>query len=306
MATPVQVEDSRGKRIEEIELLDLFPADEGTIDQIFGRVGNGKTYAATADILRRLRRGEVVYCNWEIDFPGYDQRQSLLYTFLGVLGFKREFYNFSKENLRKIELDEQFIEHFELLTDCAVYLDEGHVIFDSYEHAKFSLRKRKAILHTRHFNRTIVIISQRPTAVHVSARANVNRFFKVEKILSLPSFIQRRIPFPIILFRKTEYQDMVNETVDEEQPLSTRFYWGSTRVLRAYNSKYLRGGVPVSQKVHFEAYRASYGDRLALFIHSLARMVPQLSLPAGFSRRLAYHFPTVSFIVNTIKVNFKR
>ena len=276
MSTPIKV----GKRVEEIELLDLFPAEEGTIDQYYGRVGNGKTYNATADIIADLRRGEVVYANWRVNVEDFDQRDQLRWILLGLLGIKRRFYRFKKENLHFIEIDDDFMDKFEQLTDCKVYLDEGHVIFDSYQHAKFSLRKRKAILHTRHFNRSIIIISQRPTAVHVSARANVNRFFKCERLLK----------WPVLIFRKTQYQDMKDETVDEEaKPISRRWYFASKKVLNAYNSKYLRGGIPRSQRVFFEAYDLNFSERFwALSLYFRARL-PWLKPrePAPVSPKLA-------------------
>lgn len=248
--------DDVGRKVGDIELLDLFPSEEGSIDQIYGRIGNGKTYAATADILRDLERGLVVYANWEIDFNGFDQRESLPWIILGLFGFKRRFYRFRKENLHKIGIDEDFIDKFSQLTDCKIYLDEGHVIFDSYQMAKISMKKRNAVLHTRHFNRSIVIVSQRPTAVHVSARANVNRFYKCERLLR----------WPFLIFRKTEFQDMTNETVDETKVVSRRVYLARKKILRAYNTKYLRGGIPKSQEVHFDAYDISFRDSLRLLI----------------------------------------
>jgi len=33
------------------ELLDLFEPDEGSVNMYYGRIGHGKTYSATSDIL---------------------------------------------------------------------------------------------------------------------------------------------------------------------------------------------------------------------------------------------------------------
>jgi len=255
-----------GVPIEKQKLIDLWVPEDGTIDVIYGHIGNGKTYAATADILSRLRRGEVVYCNWRIDFKGVDQRDNLLAILGSILGLKRNFYRFNPGNLHYIELDDAFIESFEKLTDCAVYLDEGHVIFDSYQHAKFSLRKRASILHTRHFNRSIVIVSQRPTAVHVSARANVNRFYKCEAL----------IRWPFTIFRKTEYQDMVNESVDEEKPTRSKYYFASRRIFKAYNSKYLRGGIEKRSDVDFDGFTMPYWSRWGLLFRYIYKNTPSI------------------------------
>lgn len=262
MATIVQV----GQRVEEIELLNLFSPSEGEITQRYGRIGQGKTYGATVDILDELQRGHVVYCNWKLNFDGFDQRKSLLYVIGSIMfPWRSRFYNFPKENLRYIQIDENFIDNFSKLTDCSVYLDEGHVVFDSYEMAKMNMKKRTAVLHTRHFNRSINIISQRPTAIHVMMRANVNRFYKYEKLIGSP----------FILFRRTEYQDMTDETVDEEQPISTKLYFGSKKIMNMYDSKYLRGDTPQSQKVMFQAYDLSFIDRIKA-LYAIVR--------AGFTR----------------------
>lgn len=235
-------------------LLDLFPPAEGVISQYAGRIGNGKTAIATYDVLKDLRKGHVVYTNWRINYQGYDERDNLWCLILSLIGFKRRFYYFPKSNLRYIDVDENFIGRFERLTDCKVYLDEGHVAFDSYEMAKMSLQKRKAVLHTRHYDRSIAIISQRFTAIHVSLRANVNIFYKCEKIVHIG---------PILLFRRTEYQDMVGETVDEEKPMGRHWVWGTKKLLNIYDSKYLRGDMEASQQLHVEGYDLDYKARIS-------------------------------------------
>ncbi len=246
----------------EIDLIrDLFQAEEGSIIQYYGRIGQGKTYNATADILDDLRRGQSVYANWQLQWDGFDERESLGRLSLNWITFSKRFYKFKKENFHYLPIDEDFMDIFETLTDCKVYLDEGHIIFDSYQTTKFSMKKRTAILHTRHFNRSIVIISQRPTAVHVSARANVNIFYKCEKLMS----------WPFLIFRRTEFQDMTGETVDDTKPLSRKWYFADKQVLNAYNSKYLRGGIPRSQQVYAEAFDLTFKERTFALFYALAR-----------------------------------
>jgi len=266
------ITDHAGKPVEVDLLRDLFEAEEGAIVQYYGRIGNGKTYNATSDIIQDLRQGYVVYANWRLDLSAVtlDQKDSVFYTILGLFGKKR-FYKFRKENLRYLPIDDNFMNVFPNLTDCKVYLDEGHLIFDSYQMTKLSMEKRASILHTRHFNRTIAIISQRPTAVHVSARANVNIFYKCEKIMQ----------WPFLVFRRSEYQEMTGtgETVDDEaKPISSKWYFANKKVLNAYNTKYLRGGIPKSQEVYFEAYDFSYRDRVIAFLDAFP---PTKVIPIG-------------------------
>jgi len=261
------IPDNVGRPVEVDLIRDLFEAEEGSIDQIYGRVGQGKTYCATRMILDDLSNGQSVYANFRLHFEGHDDRLSLKWAFRNFFFFRKRFYRFPKENFHYIEIDDNFMDRFEKLTDCKVYLDEGHIIFDSYEMTKMSLRKRKSILHTRHFNRCLIIISQRPTAVHVSARGNVNRFFKCVKLMQ----------WPRLLFRVSEYQEMTGsgETVDESvEPVSKRLFWGSKRVLNAYNSKYLRGGIPRSQKVYVEAFDLTFAERFRVLFSAMFRLLP--------------------------------
>lgn len=258
-----------GKRIEEIELLDLFPANEGQMAQYYGRIGSGKTYAATSDVLDDLRMGRVVYINWPIAWEGFDQRNSLPYIILSIMfPWRNTFFYFPKENLRYFEFSdvwaqkegyEDFTHWLSTRTDCIIYGDEGHVMFDSYQGTRMSIEKRTAVLHTRHFNRTINIISQRPTAIHVAMRANINTFYKCEKIFQFG---------PIVRFKRTEYQDMLNESVDEDpdKEVSRKYYWGRKKVFMAYNTRYLRGEMGISQKVMFQAYKFNIFARFALLL----------------------------------------
>lgn len=265
MPTPITI----GKEIRSIDLVDIFPPNEGLITQYYGQIGSGKTYAATADILELLRRGKVVYANWRIHYEGTDERQSLAWIFLGILfPLKKTFYRFPKENLIYYELSDKwaqsqgynnFVHWFSTRTDCNIFADEGHIMFDSYQGIKMSIDQRSAIYHTRHADRAIHIISQRPTSIHVSMRANVNKFYKCECTFAIGPFVK---------FVRTEFQDLLGETVDDnpEKIISRKVYWGKNRIFEAYDTKYLRGDLKPSQTVLFKAYNLNYFDKIkALF-----------------------------------------
>jgi hypothetical protein len=282
---PTIIPNEYGKAVEIDLIRDIFDAEEGQIEQYYRRIGNGKTYNATADIWDDLRRGLSVYANWQVEWPGHDERESFGRLLFNILTFSKRFYRFKPENLHFYSFDDEwakkqfetitlpngdvqvvypykdFMDWFASRTDCKIYADEGHVLFDSYQTTKFSMKKRTAILHTRHFNRTIAIISQRPTAVHVSARANVNVFYKCEKLLS----------WPFLIFRRTEFQDMVGETVDDTKPISKKWYFASKRILQSYNTKYLRGGIPRSQNVYVEAFDLTFKEKFFALLYALAR-----------------------------------
>lgn len=240
-----------GKLIEDV----LPYVNEGEITQRYGKIGQGKTYGATVDVIDELKRGHIVYTNWDIDWNGFDERESFIHILGSLLFFRNKFRKFPASNLRKIEVDENFIKNFSQLTNCSVYLDEGHVVFDSYEMAKMSMDKRVAVLHTRHFDRSIHIISQRPTAIHRMLRANVNRFYRYDKLISKP----------FILFRRVEYQEMEDENVVEENPESVKLYLGQKKIFNAYNSKYLRGNAQ-NQTPNAMIFKVNIFHRIARLI----------------------------------------
>lgn len=246
-----------------------FQPRDGSINLYYGRIGGGKTFAATFDILSALSAGQVVYANWRINFDEYDQRRTLFFPFIGLFGLKKVYMRFPRENLHYFDPDNVSVEFLSGLSDCSIFLDEGQWIFDSYEGTKFSQAKRKLILHTRHHFRNLNIITQRPTAIQVSARGNVNRFYKCECL----------IRWPFNFFRRTEYQDMEGETVDETKPVNTRYYIGSRKVYDAYNSYYMREGMLTSQKLYVGAWYLRYSERLYLFIKNLIDFVAALMLP---------------------------
>jgi len=249
-----------GKRVITDDLVDYFSANEGSINMIYGKIGNGKTYCATAMILDLLDQGKVVYCNWHIEVQDFDDRKSFLRILKNIILFRKRFFVIPEsKNLHYFD-PEQFsttgdlVEWLSNLNDCEIFFDEGQDMFDSYEGTKFSKAKRRLILHTRHYHRTLNIISQRPTAIQVSARGNVNRFYKCVKLFAFP-FLPPR-------FAVYEFQDMTGETVDEEsEPVSVRRYWGKSRVFNAYNTDYLAEGIPKSQKVFFDAYDLTFTER---------------------------------------------
>ncbi len=254
-----------GKRIIDIsQLVDVFEAQEGEIQQIIGKTGNGKTYEGTRRALEDLKNGGVVYTTWRMILPEkYDEREKLSTLILRTLFFRKRFYVFDfKKNWHFLDIDRpDLIEFVSNLTDCTVYLDEGQDIFDSYEGIGMKKEKRKTLTRTRHLRKTLVIISQRAQAVAVTARANVTFFYKCVKTIS----------WPWVYFKvyRTEEMDQQNFPIWED--LTTGWqaelhtsHFARSEVYNTYNSWYLRAGIPRSQDIYFEAYE------LDLFEKSLA------------------------------------
>jgi len=273
-----------GSKVISSELIDVFSASEGSINMYYGLIGNGKTYNATADILDLLKQGKVVYCNWKINVHDFDDRENLFLLIWNLIFHKKRFYRIPCEkNLHFFDPEEfestvELVSWLSSLNDCHIFFDEGQDMFDSYEGTRFSKAKRRLILHTRHFHRTLNIISQRPTAIQVSARGNVNRFYKCVKISNGFWFLPPR-------FARLEYQEMSGETVDEtKEPISKKTYWGSSRVFRAYNTDYLSEGIPKSQEVYFQAFELGFSERSEVLlsnVKAIFRLKAKNSTPSG-------------------------
>jgi hypothetical protein len=234
---------------------------EGEIVFRYGKIGQGKTYGATADVLDDLQRGWTVYVTWPMDFQGFDQRDSLLFV-IGSLFFpwKNDFKKIPKQNLKFLDVtSETFVEELGSLKNCKVYIDEAHLGFDSYEALKTSIKKRANVLHTRHFNRTLNIISQRPTAVSAYLRGNVSRYYKFEKYGR----------YPLILFKRTEYQEMIDEVPDENKPESIKLYLFSKQIASMYNSKFM--AEDLKTRMTFQVYKVNYFIRIFLLFRILFR-----------------------------------
>jgi len=251
-----------GKRVVLDDLLNVFEASEGSINLYYGLIGNGKTYNATADIIDLLKQGKVVYANWHIEVFDFDDRESWLMLVKNSLLGRKRFYKIPcAQNLHYFDAEQfestgDLVEWLSKLNDCHIFFDEGQDMFDSYEGTRFSKAKRRVILHTRHYHRTLNIITQRPTAIQVSARGNVNRFYKCVKLAS----------WPWVRFARYEFQEMTGETVDEtKEPISIKRYWAKNSVFKAYNTDYLAQGIPKSQQVFFEAFDLTLKDKVLAF-----------------------------------------
>jgi hypothetical protein len=238
-----------------IDLAELFPPGEHGMYAYYGRIGQGKTYAMTADIISALKRGQVVYTNYPIDWKGFDERSFFPAIFFSLFGIKNQFYEFFSKNLRRIEVDENFHDKLGDLTDCIVALDEGYVAFDSYEMAKLSMKKRKNVLHTRHFDRSIWYTTQRTNAVHITLRAQTNVFYKITKLWS----------FLFVVFRRQEFDLGSDDGVDETKAYSTKLYLGKKSIFNSYNTKYLRYGAKASQIIDVAFHKVPYFQRWVIF-----------------------------------------
>lgn len=260
---------------QDLDANDVYPAPEGECNLIYGMIGSGKTYIATADIIRKLYQGRLVYGTWPINVEEFDDRLSFFHILKNLLLGRNLFYkvncpkNYHYINAETGEVDgvytfnpnktayrDEFIEYLNKLNHCDLYIDEAWRVIDSYQKTNFSIEGRNLILVTRHKYRTVTLIAQRPTSIHVTARGNMNRFYKCKKLAS----------WPIVVFRLYEFQEMVGETVDEEaDPISVKTYWGKKSIFNAYNSYYY-GELDPLHKKEFEIWYLDWKQKILALI----------------------------------------
>lgn len=271
--------DKVGKKVIDISgLLDVFEAQEGEVQQIIGKTGNGKTYEATRRALNYLKNGYAVYTTWQLILPDYyDEREDKEKLFFRTVFGKKRFYRFNlRENWHYLDIDRpDLIQFVAGLTDCIVFMDEGQDIFDSRERA--DKPTRKTITRTRHMRKTLIIISQRAQAVDVTARANVTFFYKCVKTTAW--WWPFKYYFKVY---RTEEMDQQNFPIWEEPLLDWKApLWHSgfanDEIYNAYNSWYLRAGIPKSQEIKFEAYELGFVEKIFMLFSPSKKQKPQMS-----------------------------
>jgi len=258
-----------GTPVPKEKLVDTFPAPEGSANFYYGQIRSGKTYGATADIIEELKRGRLVYATWPIHLENFDDRDSFFVLFFNMLLFRKRHYvipcadNFHYIDAEKGEVDgvptfdkystEAYIQYLNTLNHCSLYIDEAWRVVDSYVGTRATVNSRNLILVTGHKFRTVNLIAQRPTSVAAWARGNMNRYYKFVKLFSF---------FGIPRFARYEFQEMVNETVDETlDPISKKVYWGKKSIFNSYNS-WFYGEQKSIHNLNLEAYDLTFLERL--------------------------------------------
>lgn len=186
----------------------------------YGRMGTGKTYAMTRDVVSDLNRGKVVYANYRIDWNGYDESKYLWFRFLHLFG--RPFRCFPSSNLRRFSS----VEQIKTIRNCVLALDEGYLYFDSYLKTSLKLGLRQAVLFARKHGVEIRYTTQRTSAVHVVMRSMTNVFYKLVKY---------KLPWGM-LFVRYEYDLDSNENVDENKSYGVKMYMGDERLYGLYDT----------------------------------------------------------------------
>lgn len=278
-----------GKQIIDLtDVLTQFEAQEGEVEHIIGKTGQGKTYEATRRAAGYLFSGYTVYTTWRLNLPDYyDEREHLWPIVRNLLTFKKDFFRFDLKNnwhyvdLRTFEKEEgvfdteRFSRFLASITDSIFMLDEGQDVFDS--HTKAGKIARQTITRTRHMHKTLIVISQRAQAVDVTARGNVTSFYKCEK---------RYIPFlgyRFRVYRTDEIDESSSYPIWVRHDSTGREVWKAELwhsafakkwIYDMYDSWYMRQQQIRSQDIKLEAYSLTFGDKFKMLLSSLFRRPP--------------------------------
>jgi len=270
--------------IPQYEIPDAFPSEEGLVDVIYGLIRSGKTYLATAKIHEEIAQGHVVYATWPIKLTDTDDRHDLFFLLRGLFlpWKKRFFYIPAEKNFHYINVsegtvngvqtflpndNEAFIRYCNSLSHCSLYIDEAwRVLSHQLVGSKNIAQVFDLILVTGHKFRKVTLITQRTMNVNPTARAQVGRFFKCEKLGSM---------FGIPRFMLSEYQEMKGEDVidDDDElhpPISRQTYWGKRKIFDSYNSWFYGDEKPL-HVASYTAYDLTYRERLRNMTNLLFR-----------------------------------
>jgi hypothetical protein len=243
-------EDSKLQKI-----LSFFHTVEGMNTVYYGKVRNGKTYSATADIWELLDRGEIVYANWLIKWPGYDERQQKVKCFLKMLVGQKTVFHYLPENFHYFSPDDIDVAFLGKLVGVHLFIDEGQWLFNSQVRHQDD-EKRKLILHGGHYCRTLNVITQRTTNVFKDIRSQINIWYKVEKKFTIGS---------LIMFQRWEFQEMKNDEPDEEKPEGhPKTYFGRKKIFQSYDTHGMRSADAIEPDRAITVFEFSRKDFMRL------------------------------------------
>jgi hypothetical protein len=261
------------------EILQLFTPVEGMNAVYYGKVRNGKTRSATADILELLKRGEPVVANWLINFEDYDERDDFGVLLVKFLFGRKHFFKYKKENFHYIAPHDLItgkgefnIEYLSLLVGVHIFIDEGQWLFNSMERLNMedpaSVAKHKLILHGGHYCRSLNIITQRPENVFKTMRSQINVWYRCVKRFDI---------FGFMLFQRWAIEDMKDdlpvELTDDDKPNGeVKNYFVNKKhdpVFKAYNTHGMREDNAVEVTTEVEVYNTTFFDRLSMLVSAL-------------------------------------
>lgn len=269
------------------EIFEMFEPVEGFNTVYYGKIGNGKTRNATADILELLNRGEIVFANWSIDFQGFNELEDKRVIFSKFVGGRKQFFKFDKSNFHYLD-PQDLIENktgsnvhlLSRLVGAHLFIDEGQWLFNSLErhdpNDADSVDKLKLVLHGRHYCRSLNVITQRPSNINKNIRSQVHIWYRCVKRFQM---------FGWIIFERWAIEDMKDDlpvefittynregkAVKDTPNGQRKTYFVNTRtdkIFPAYNTHAMRSADAIRPVPKFEVYSVDFKDRLRLLLQT--------------------------------------
>lgn len=239
----------------EKEVFDMFTPLEGDVCFYYGKIRNGKTTTATADMIALLERGEVVVSNSMVDIDALDERDRFGVVLMKFLFNRKYFFDYDfKKNFVYVDRTlphQEIIRILGNLVGVHIFWDEGQWFFNL---ANKDDDTRKLILENGHYCRSLNIISQRPINIFPDYRSQVNIWYKCEKLLS----------WPFLLIRRTTIEDMKDGLPDEENYTRSRLYIPSKRLLASFDTHGMRAETARRIMPQFDLYETTGFQRFLL------------------------------------------
>lgn len=174
-----------------------------------GKLGSGKTYTMTKDIVKALNKGTKVYSNYKIFWFGKTEKRTYFKRFLKFVKIKKQWHDFPKENLQYWSETEELLH----LDNGIVAIDEGSVYLNSRNWALLDPEFQRKILQSRKDGLHIYFTAQRIGQIDITLRNLVNTFY-VSKFINL---------FGFKFFLLDEFDIDNSGELNIEDRLSTRF-----------------------------------------------------------------------------------
>jgi len=264
------------KRLENIDVSDLFVPVEGYNTCYYGKTRNGKTSSAVFDIWDLLARGEVVYANFMVRFPNYDERFDKRVLFSKVLFFRQsKFFVYKADNFIYINPEELMsgktkynIHYLNRLVGVHLFLDEGQWILPSMDRKwdEEAIAKMKLVLHGGHYCRSLNIITQRPSNISANTRSQIHIWIRCVKKFSFLGFIG----FSKFYIEDTDSQDKPIEYDSEGKACGSRrnryVFAPTNKILNSYDTHAMRGEDAIYPNLAMEVYHVSWLERVWLLV----------------------------------------
>lgn len=174
-----------------------------------GKLGQGKTYTMTQDIVKALNKGVRVYSNYKIFWNGYKEEKRWWKTAFIYFGLRRDYIYYPASNLSYWSETEEILD----LENGIIAMDEGSVYLNSRNWALLDPEFQRKILQSRKDGLHIYFTAQRIGQIELTLRNLVNVFY-VSTFRSI---------FGFKFFALGEFEMSNSGDISEEKRIGSRY-----------------------------------------------------------------------------------